>query len=762
MKSRMRFAHYGPLAVGLLGIIASVWLFSIPNSRASTLAAIVVVAPTFVALAIAVRQAATEQEELAARASDLADAVANEWERRRLGLLGNYAAPADVEFMQEKQGLLVRFWKPAGLREGRTTEVLQYFLRLTPERLVIVGAPGSGKTVLAVELLMALLADRADREQDKRRRVPVLLNLSSWDTRQPLKEWLTRHLVTTYQIRKTTAQRLIDGHWIIPILDGLDEMDTGDGGGSAAEAMRQLNAYAYYGSLAPMVVTCREQEYHMLAGPNHQGIVEAAIVHLKPLSADQVAAYLSRRYQESGCLQTQDEWRQVCQYVKRHPDSSLALALSTPWRLTLATMACDAAQIQPDNFLVYRNIEDIDGQLLLRFVPSAVTIVRPRSSQMDVMDRTAKTERWLGRLAAILDHAGPDIILQELWKARARKSTRWLHALVSVPGSAAVGLIGAEVANGSTGLAVALSCMTIGVAFGIWAAVDPDPLPSRISPRRLREWRYSVPIFAFGLASGGDAVRTSGWKVGLTIWLLTTLAGCIVLGLRRGAAGAARPGDPLRNDLLFGIALGLAGGAWACLPGGLTGGLLTTIGIKHTLGLWPSIVLALALGPIAGISIGSRAWLRYVITLTIEALPRRLPWRLNGFLDWGYRAGILRVSGLAYQFRHEKFRIWLSTQEKKSPMPDPQDPRGVRHTLVSLLLAAVAAVLAGPSRSLRSADGSLTRHRMSRPLDIRQDPLIRRHEPPGEVTIRRVLETAVSVSLGLDQARGRTNLAGLQ
>lgn len=684
MKSRMRFAHYGSLAVGLLGIIASVWLFSISDSQASTLAAIVVVAPTFVALAIAVRQAATEQEELAARASDLADAVANEWERRRLGLLGNYAAPADVEFMQEKQGVLVRFWKPAGLREGRTTEVLQYFLRLTPARLVIVGAPGSGKTVLAAELLMALLADRADREQDKRRRVPVLLNLSSWDTRQPLKEWLTRHLVTTYQIRKTTAQRLIDGHWIIPILDGLDEMDTGDGEGSAAEAIRQLNAYASYGSLAPMVVTCREQEYHMLAGPNHQGIVEAAIVHLKPLSADQVAAYLSRRYQESGCLQTQDEWRQVCQYVKRHPHSSLALALSTPWRLTLATMACDAAQIQPASLLAYRNIKDIDRQLLLRFVPSAVTIVRPRSTQMDVMDRTAKTERWLGRLAAILDRAGPNIILQELWKARARKSTRWLHALVSVPGSAPVGLIGAEVANGSTGLAVALSCTTIGVAFGIWAAVDPDPLPSRISPRRLREWRYSVPIFAFGLASGGNAVRTSGWKVGLTIWLLTTLAGCIVLGLRRGAADAARPGDPLKNDLLFGIALGLTGGACACLPGGLTGGLLTTIGIKHTLGLWPSIVLALALGPIAGISIGSRAWLRYVITLTIEALPRRLPWRLNGFLDWGYRAGILRVSGLAYQFRHEEFRIWLSTQEKKSPMPDPQDPRGVRHPGVAV------------------------------------------------------------------------------
>jgi hypothetical protein len=37
---------------------------------------------------------------------------------------------------------------------------------------------------------------------------------------------------------------------------------------------------------------------------------------------------------------------------------------------------------------------------------------------------------------------------------------------------------------------------------------------------------------------------------------------------------------------------------------------------------------------------------------------------------------------------------------------------------------------------------------MSWPLDIRHDPLIRRHEPPGEVTIRRVLEAAVSVCLG--------------
>ena len=38
---------------------------------------------------------------------------------------------------------------------------------------------------------------------------------------------------------------------------------------------------------------------------------------------------------------------------------------------------------------------------------------------------------------------------------------------------------------------------------------------------------------------------------------------------------------------------------------------------------------------------------------------------------------------------------WPGLLEYLALVPDPRDPRGVRHTLTSLLLAAVAAVLAG-------------------------------------------------------------------
>jgi hypothetical protein len=74
-------------------------------------------------------------------------------------------------------------------------------------------------------------------------------------------------------------------------------------------------------------------------------------------------------------------------------------------------------------------------------------------------------------------------------------------------------------------------------------------------------------------------------------------------------------------------------------------------------------------------------------------------------------------------------------------VPDPRDPRGVRHTLTSLLLAAAAAVLAG-ARSF-TAIGEWVADappRVLAALGVRYDPLGRRFEPPDEATIRRVLE----------------------
>jgi hypothetical protein len=81
-------------------------------------------------------------------------------------------------------------------------------------------------------------------------------------------------------------------------------------------------------------------------------------------------------------------------------------------------------------------------------------------------------------------------------------------------------------------------------------------------------------------------------------------------------------------------------------------------------------------------------------------------------------------------------------------VPDPRDPRGVRHTLTSLLLAAVAAVVAG-ARSF-TAIGEWVADappRVLAALGVRYDPLAGCFRPPDEATIRRVLEQVDAAAL---------------
>jgi predicted transposase YbfD/YdcC len=81
-------------------------------------------------------------------------------------------------------------------------------------------------------------------------------------------------------------------------------------------------------------------------------------------------------------------------------------------------------------------------------------------------------------------------------------------------------------------------------------------------------------------------------------------------------------------------------------------------------------------------------------------------------------------------------------------VPDPRDPRGVRHTLTSLLLAAVAAVLAGAQSFTAVGEwvADAPPHVLAA-LGIRRDPLAGRFEPPDEATIRRVLEAVDAAAL---------------
>jgi len=89
-----------------------------------------------------------------------------------------------------------------------------------------------------------------------------------------------------------------------------------------------------------------------------------------------------------------------------------------------------------------------------------------------------------------------------------------------------------------------------------------------------------------------------------------------------------------------------------------------------------------------------------------------------------------------------------SLAEHLAQVPDPRDPRGVRHTLTSLLLAAVAAVVAGACSFTAIGEWAADAPpRVLAALGVRYDRLAGCFQPPDEATIRRVLESVDAAAL---------------
>lgn len=149
--------------------------------------------------------------------------------------------------------------------------------------LLILGEPGSGKTVTLLELTRDL-ADRA--EADPSRPVPVVFNLSSWtDPSRALADWLTNELAAKYLIPKKVGRAWIAESRLLPLLDGLDEVRAE----MRVACVEAINAFTRESLLTGVVVCCRLKEYLEL--PARLALNGA--VRLQPLSREQVLAFLA-------------------------------------------------------------------------------------------------------------------------------------------------------------------------------------------------------------------------------------------------------------------------------------------------------------------------------------------------------------------------------------------------------------------------------------------------------------------------------------
>jgi eukaryotic-like serine/threonine-protein kinase len=160
--------------------------------------------------------------------------------------------------------------------------------------LLILGAPGSGKTLTLLELAR-LTIERA--EADPNEPVPVVLHLSSWARRrQSLSTWIVDELNSKYFVPRKIGQGWLGAQSLLLLLDGLDEVDRDD----RVACVRAINAFRALYGLTGIAVCSRTEEFTDLSVQANLG---GAIV-LCPLTNAQIDDVLDSAGPAANSLRT--------------------------------------------------------------------------------------------------------------------------------------------------------------------------------------------------------------------------------------------------------------------------------------------------------------------------------------------------------------------------------------------------------------------------------------------------------------------------
>ncbi|MBB5109832.1 NACHT domain-containing protein [Streptomyces spectabilis] len=605
------------------------------------------------------RAALGRQEDAAALARSTADSLAAniaQLEGGELQALRGAARVDDEKLINVRFRRLTPATRPGGLtRTGRLTDgrpnylaIIDYFRRCDPARLVILGAPGAGKTVIALELITELLDRRQDGEP-----VPVRIPLAQWDTDLPLEDFLTRYLTEAYDVAEDRATYLITQRLILPVLDGLDEMDAprtdADGrplldsqgrpkpdpnAPHAKAALKALNNYRDGKRPGPLILTCRTTHYPALTDTDRLGA--ATEIEIQNVTARQAHTYLTARCGHN------THWNALLDTLDRDRHGPLTRYLTTPWRLGLA--ATVYRDNNPAPLLAHTTATERD-ELLLSQLIEATAEVHPALQRYG--DHTRVTA-WLAILARHLDTSatGPhtDIHLHKLWPlAGPRRVPVWDAALTALLS----GTVGLLLLVSSIGIrwqgAVFFASLVITTA-AMAAKPNPEPVRWNWHGLRIRQLTFA---FAGGLVLGS----ASGFAIWLVfefvLGIVVGFSDAIAFGLAFGSAGepsrTATPGEVIGADVT------------ARLVGGLVFGLVG--------GPAPGFVGWFVVGSVGGVRFGlaggAEAARRYLVFLLLSRR-RRLPFEFGRFLDRAYRASLLRRSANAYQFRHRELQQWLA------------------------------------------------------------------------------------------------------
>jgi len=645
---------------------------------------------------------------LSREAESLADALAVQWAQQEGIRKVNNPWPLPVRWQvteQARAAMLDVSWRDVSkpghqvtpsVLHGSFDEIQKLFgSRLPYRRLVVLGASGSGKSMLAIRLALKLISDRKPGDP-----VPVLLSLATWQPRQvTLIDFATSRLIRDQPALGTLvsfgegqstsiAFALVTTGKLLLILDGMDEIPPGP----RIDALRGIGDLS---SDSPLVVTSRTAEYVQAVIDRGRGLGRAVAVELLPLSLAEVRTYL-----KDATAPPASRWNPVFDHLVQRKKGQLAKVLQTPLMIWLTRTIYAETDTLPGD-LVSMAIDGgspaIEKHLMSKLVPAVFTPGEYSASTV-IRWKPGLAEVWLRFVARHLQEEGtPDFA----WWDLNRRVPRIVHGIGGgIPIGAPIALIVSIAVGIVKGIPAGLvDGLVAGIAVGLIAGLPGGlfswrkMIPSRVDVRirgHLRQvirrlWLGLLFGFGLGAVAGLPVAFIYGPAYGVVVTLALGAAVGLALSLRRlfdassDVSAAISPASILHDDTMSAIlqvsmgCIGLGVGAGLALYVTIRFGIVTGITIGIAYGLAYGIAIAFG---VRWSRVTTPAFMTFLIARTWLAVQRKLPWSLMQFLEDAHRLGVLRQQGAVYQFRHATLQEYLATTQ---PGPRRQPEAQISH-----------------------------------------------------------------------------------